>query len=120
MLLAPVACGGATASSEVDSGAGDTGVADAAAAHDAWTDSPAARDGSSPPVDASDDGAAKIAACDACLQTHCASSYATCTASATCVTQLNDTILCKPTAQDAIPGELVLCYGQCAACLCHP
>lgn len=116
--IAAVGCGGATASTDPhDSGSisADAGGASNDAHHDsgATEDAPAA-------ADASPDGASKIAACDACLQARCASGYTTCTASATCVNQLNDTTLCRSPSQDAIPGELILCYGTCDVCLCHP
>ena len=118
LWIAAVGCGGATASTDPhDSGSlsADAGSTNGDARHD----SDAAEDASAV-ADAGPDGAAKIAACNACLQARCAAGYATCTASATCMNQLNDTTLCRSPSQDAIPGELVLCYGTCDVCLCHP
>jgi hypothetical protein len=120
LFLAAIGCGGATTSAESDAGESDTGTADASTTHDAQSDTSVAPDQSSPTMDAGFDGAAKIVACDACLQMRCAASYARCAPNATCVQQLNDTTLCRQTTQDAIPGELVLCYGMCDVCLCHP
>lgn len=118
LWITAVGCGGATAWTDLHD-AGSLSADAGGASNDARHDSGAAED-ASPVADTGPDGGAKIAACNACLQARCASGFAACTASAACMNQLNDTTLCRSPSQDAIPGELVLCYGTCDVCLCHP